>query len=299
MKYFSIYPAVALLLFITWECSASAKETEKPVVSVSILPLQFLSDRVSGGDFEVNVIVPPGSNMETYEPTPQQMRKLAHSTLYIQIGLIDFETALTDGFLSEVPTLEIVNLSSCGMDLIADDGEHAHHRDNQNKEYPHGIDPHLWLSPRIVRAMAAMICSEFCRIQPDSAQKYRQNKDTLIKTIDSVDSCIRRIFKDLNNKKFITYHPALAYYARDYGLEQFSVEEEGKEPSATHLKALVEMAKNNGLNTVFYQAQLNSAVVKALAIEANLKMQPIDPLAYAWDENLLHISRQLGESMAR
>ncbi len=296
MRYFSAIFTVVFVLFFAWGCSRTAKKQEKPAISVSILPLQFLADQISGGDFEVNVIVPPGSNPETYEPTPQQMKELAHSSLYFQIGLIDFEQALTDGFLFGVPTLQIVNLSQ-GVELITGDCGHTHNIDSQSESLSHGIDPHLWLSPRIVRIMTATICSELCRIQPDSAQKYQQNKDALTKTIDSIDQCISHIFSNIPCKKFIIYHPALTYYARDYNLEQLSVEEDGKEPSAAHLKELVEVAKNNRLNTIFYQKQLNSAVVKALAAEVGLAMQPIDPLAYEWNENLLNISRQLYESM--
>ncbi len=281
-----------ILLPVLSSCSGSSSPKDKPEISVSILPLKYFVNRVADNDFQVNVLVPPGAGPETYEPTPSQMKELARSTVYFQLGLIDFEQSLSSGLLHGIPDLHVVDLS-VGADILEG---HGH---NHASGALAGADPHLWLSPPAVKIMTQTICRELSRIRPDSAEKYIRNTDNFIRSIDSLDSYIDQSFRDIKRKVFITYHPFLSYYARDYELTQLSVEQEGKEPSADHLKSLTESARQEGLTVIFYQEQFSRATVDALAREAGLKPEGVDPLAYDWPRNLKHITDLLRQSMQR
>lgn len=71
--------------------ACSVAEPPREQLSVSIEPLNFLTRQIAGDDFEINVLVPPAASPETYEPTPAQMKRVANSAAYVEIGLLDFE----------------------------------------------------------------------------------------------------------------------------------------------------------------------------------------------------------------
>ena len=79
-------------------------------------------------------------------------------------------------------------------------------------------------------------------------------------------------------KAFIVYHPALTYYARDYGIRQEAVETDGKEPSAKRLAELIRMAREEGIHKIFYQKQFPVSVVETIARDIDARAVEFDPL---------------------
>ena len=275
--------------------SKGAKKTENQTIAVSILPIQYLVDRVGGGDFETVCIVPPGSSPETYEPTPAQMRHLSRSEAYFQLGLLDFEQALEAGLAYNAPGLKNINLSD-GLTLL-EGHVHDHSHEGMDHHHAHGTDPHAWLSLSRMKNVTCRIAGTLAQIRPDSVQKYRRNAELIISSIDSLDSRISDSFSGLNLKTFLIYHPFLSYFSDDYGLVQLAIEDEGKEPSAAHMKELVRLAENLELTTVFYQHQANSNTVEALAKEARLTPVALDPLSYEWLSNMESIAESIYNSL--
>lgn len=260
-------------------------------VSVSILPLKYLVDSIGGGDFEALVVMPPGSNPETYEPRPSQMKKISQAKASFQIGLIDFEKSLENTLKSNALSSKFIDLSD-GMELIGGDSLSAvGHRHT-------GLDPHIWLSPHRVRIMAGKIAETLMELQPDSIKKYTENRDHIISSIDSVDRYISQSFNVLNHKHFLIFHPSLTYYAADYGLQQIPVEKEGKEPSVAHMKKLMQGVLGKNINTVIYpKAQSLHSTAAALINDAGLRAVPFDPVAYDWPANMKYITDRIKESL--
>ena len=79
-------------------------------------------------------------------------------------------------------------------------------------------------------------------------------------------------------KYFIVYHPALTYYARDYGLRQVAIEADGKEPSAKQLTAGIRQAREDGVRRIFYQNQFPASTVEIIARDIDAEYVEIDPL---------------------
>ena len=92
---------------------------------------------------------------------------------------------------------------------------------------------------------------------------------------------------------FLIYHPALSYFARDYGLTQISIEEGGKEPSPAHLKALIEQSGHKKARIIFVQQEFDTRNAELIAKEAQLQIVPINPLSYHWDEEMKNVARAL------
>lgn len=118
------------------------------------------------------------------------------------------------------------------------------------------FDPHVWMSPRYAEMMARTILDVLAAKFPDQREAFEKNYRQFRVEIDSIDQAARRIIPKKENKTFLIYHPALTYFAKDYGMEQISIEDEGKEPNPSHLKAVIDTCRAKGIKIVFIQNNL-------------------------------------------
>jgi len=101
----------------------------------------------------------------------------------------------------------------------------------------------------------------------------------------------------MENRKFMIYHPALTYYARDYGLEQFPLEIEGKTPSPAHMKQITDLAADQQISKILIQKQFDRKYAEALAKETGSEIIQFDPLDLHWDQQMRYIASQLNPSI--
>lgn len=295
-------------------CScAQPAQPEEETLYVSILPLKSIVGGIVGDDFDVRVLVPAGASPETFEPTPRQFVDLNRARLIFNVGLIDFETTL----LGKIEARDKVVDLSRGIDLIAGSCSHAHgkvaradepHAAAMSEEqqtagtaatpeeqqtagshaatpapqahghcHAHGIDPHIWTSPRALQHMTANAYEAIHALWPDSV-KYTENHARLQEQLAALDARTAGKIAASGVRYFIIYHPALTYYARDYGLQQVAIEDDGKEPSARALARLIEQARRDSVRTIFYQSQFPASAVEVIARDIEAQSVAIDPL---------------------
>lgn len=251
-------------------------------VCVSILPQKYFVDKVGGSLVQVSVMVPPGANPHLYEPKPGQMAALEKMKIYFAVG-ITFEDAWLPRLAAINPGMKIVHTEE-GIQKIAMEahgpGENAHH-DHQGIK-----DPHVWLSPPEVKIQARNILQALREVDPSNKTVYEKNFEAFEKEIDALDETLRKIFSSRRGMKFMVFHPSWGYFARAYGLTQVPVELEGKEPKPAQLKALIELARREGIRVIFVQPQfsIRSAEIIAKAIDGQVVFA--DPLSPDWDDNL-------------
>ncbi len=89
------------------------------------------------------------------------------------------------------------------------------------------------------------------------------------------------------------YHPALSYFARDYGLHQISIEAGGKEPSPSQLKELMQTCKKEGVRVIFVQEEFDKSNAELIAKETGTKIVRINPLSYDWKGEMIRIAQAL------
>lgn len=280
--------SLVLLLLLSLMCQSCRQvsvSNGKKEVSVSILPQKYIVERIAGDIFQVSVLMPPGSNHETYEPTPKVMKSLASSKVYFSVGWLDFERTWMPRFADMYPDMNIVNTSEGGQ--LIKSTEHGH-GDN-----PGGIDPHTWLSPRYVKLQAAVIAKTLVQMDPEHKDIFNANLIRFSAQLDSVDAAYSKLFAKHPGTKFLIYHPSLGYFARDYNLIQISIETDGKEPSATHLARLIEVAKKDGIHAVLVSKEFDSRNAETLAREINGKVVVFDPMAGDWLASLDNIAKIL------
>lgn len=275
----------ATLLFVG--CAERKVVVENRAI-VSIAPLKPLVENILGDDFEVSVLVPQGASPETFEPTPKQLREVETARFVFGTGLLEFEQELLHRIARNE---QIINLSQ-GIELIAGTCSHTHHNhancSHDHANHAHGIDPHIWCSPKALGKMAENTYHAIAREMPDST-KYGERYTTLCIRLLELHEEVSELCRQSPRSTFFIYHPALTYLARDYGLTQVAVEHEGKEPSAKHLARIIEQARNEGIKHIFYQSEFPASSVEAICKDANATAVEINPI----DENIFENIRQI------
>lgn len=267
MKRYLLY--IALILSAAG-CSPKPAADE-PTIYVTIAPLRSVVERIVGDDFSIEVLVPAGASPETFEPSARQYVALNEARWIFSTGLIDFETTLLHRLENQT---KIINLSE-GIELIAGSCSHAHH--HHDGHHHHGVDPHIWTSPRALKQMAENSYRAIAAAYPDSV-KYAENFARLSADIEALDKRTEAALQQAEVKMVVVYHPALTYYARDYGLRQEAIEQEGKEPSARALARLIAMGREAGVGRILYQRQYPRSVVETVARDMGAEAVEFDPL---------------------
>jgi zinc transport system substrate-binding protein len=172
--------------------------------------------------------------------------------------------------------------------------EDDHHQEGENVE---SADPHYWVSPVCAITIASSVRDLLTELNQGEAARYESNYQNLVLNIKEVDSLARNLFSDVKIRSFMIFHPNLGYLARDYNLEEITVEHEGKEPSPSRMKELIDLARKNNLKTIFVQKEYDIKNAKAIADEINAVIEIIDPLSENWLNTTTDIINSLHKSM--
>lgn len=283
-----LIPVLYFLLFITG-CSTGPVDRDKETITVSIEPFKFFTSEIAGDTYSVNVIVPPGASPATYEPPPAVIKGINNSTLMIINGYLGFEKAWIDRMISLNDEIKVLKLAE-SQDLIVP-GSHSH---SGTKDYS-GVDPHFWMSPQRARIIARDIKDFLVENDPDRKQLYDSNYERLDSIIIETDSYVKSLLHDSANKSFMIFHPSLTYFARDYDLEQIPIEAEGKEPSPSELKRLIDKAKEKDLEVIFVQREFDTDNARLIGKEIGARTVVIDPLSDNWEQSV----KEIAENIAR
>lgn len=277
-----IIPILSLFLI---GCGQSS-QPKSEVIYVSIAPLKYVVEQIADSGTRIEVLVPETSSPESYSPTVQQIKALSDAQAYISTGLIDFEQTLQGKIAEIAPNTTLIDLSE-NVDVLEGDCNHS-------GSHEHGIDPHIWLSPKIVSGMGRRIAAYLSKINPDSAPVYQERADIFARRIDSLDTYINRAAKGAKRKQFAIGHTSLTYFADDYGLEQIAIEADGKEPSVKVMKRLVDSLQHMGIKAVFFQRQTTDAAARTIARElSGGRTIEFDPLAPDWMGNMYRLADSL------
>lgn len=298
MKHLSSFITL-ISLFLLLSCVV--KQMDERIVSVTIEPQRYFAEQIAGDKFAINCVVPSGQSPETYDPTPQQMVQVGKSLAYLQIGYIGFEQAWMESIRQNNPKMEVFNLSD-GINLLknAEDGKAHSHGEGEvcNHHHPGGIDPHTWNSFAGARVIARNTLAAFVALDPENEAYYTANYNTLLEEIEQTERTVASMLEPLSSRTFIIYHPALTYFANEFGLTQLCIEMDGKEPSPAQLKELVETARNHNTQVVFIQQEFDQKNAELIAKETGCRLVRINPLDYDWNKEMIHIAKSLADGEA-
>ena len=282
--------AVGMLLASTG-CSDTPTETrgsqtgEGLTVVTTVPPMKWLVEQVGGDSVEAIVMVEPGEDPHTYEPSPDELRLMSEADAYVEIRL-EFEDVWLPRFAAANPEMVIIDAAT-GVEPLIETHDHTEG------------DPHIWTSPTDMKLMAATIADRFATLDPDNAARYEENLSALTGEIDILDDEISSSLASADSRTFMVFHPAWGYFARDYELEQVPIEVGGQEPSAAELADLIDLAIAENITAIFVQPSTSTRTASVIAEQINAEIVVIDPLAEEWLENMYAVTEAFEEALTQ
>jgi len=260
----------------------------KTNIVVSIVPQKTFVDAIGGKFVHTTVMVPPGSEPNTYAPKPSQMREIAKADMYFSIG-VEFEKAWLPRFLNQNKKMKIVDLSQGITKIFMPSFKNTHTKEEEK-------DPHIWTSPKNVKIMALHIMKSLSKFDKKNTQYYKKNYDNFIAKINNTDKQIKQILsKTKKNIKFMVFHPSWGYFAKEYNLKQFPIEIQGKSPKPRELIYILKEAKSEHIKAIFTQPEFSDKTALQIAKELQIPVVKITPLSPDWAQNLIAFAKAISE----
>ncbi|MCL5125235.1 MAG: zinc ABC transporter substrate-binding protein [Deltaproteobacteria bacterium] len=287
-------------VFYGFPARSEVNPPEKANVFASIEPVAYFVKRVAGPLADINVLVGPGQEPHTFEPTPKLIAKLSDAQVLFKIGF-PFEETLVKKAGSTFGKLQVVDLQQ-GIKLRRITAEEEEHDHEASAEHGHShesgaIDPHTWLNPRLAKMQAKTIADTLTRIDPAHRVIYEENLKKFQADLDGIDDQLRNSLAPVKGKSFFVFHPAFGYFGDEYGLKQVAVEIEGKEPSARQLARLIDRAKAQNVRVIFAEPQFPKRTAQKLAESIGGAVILIDDLAPDYLNNLKEIAVSLESAL--
>ena len=286
----NIISLLCLLFFSSVVNSASVE------VFVSILPQQYIVERIGGNQVNVNVMVKPGQSPETFEPSPKMMSLYSKSDVYFTIGL-PFEQVWIERVASLNDSISIVPTQPASDALIFDLDSNDISLKERTSEHHHIQDPHTWLSPLLFLKQCKIILHQLVLLSPENKTYFNNNYKRLVDEVKVINNYIARMFKQNNKHNFITFHPAFSYFARQYGLTQIAIEIDGKEPSAKQIAQVINRIQHEKVNYILIEKQFNQVIPETIARSVGAQLLVLDPLALDYLVNMRDIADKINRAL--
>ena len=307
MKKFKILLLIFVFSLTMLSASAlpAAAETgaENINVQVSIYPIYELADRIAGDRIQVEQVVPQGTEIHGYEPSPRRMAALEESDAFVFVGqgLEPWGERAADSLAAEdIVILELadkVELRPYGEehdhnhDHNDDHDEHGHddEHDEHGHDHDHGeYDTHIWLDFEIMQQVAAELRDLFTELDPEGEEIFRENAEYVQEKLAELDDSYREELADRTHDDIIVSHAAFGYMTDNYGLHQHAVTglSPHDEPSPRTVSELIELAEETGVNHIFMEVLASPETVNVVADEADLEIITLNPAAGLTEEDL-------------
>ena len=259
-------------------------------VAVSFYPIQYLTEAIGGDHVSVTSLTPADQEPHDYDLSGKEVTSTlegASLVAYVE----GFQPSL-DKAVTQVNGPTVVDLSS-KVDLkhhegVEDEEEHADESADEgaHKEADHdadSLDPHFWLDPVRMKSAATAIEEALATADPDHAEDYKTNLETLTSTLDGLDSSYQGGFSQCERKTFITSHAAFGYLADRYGLTQTSISgiDPEQEPSAADIAAAKKAVEDTGSTTIFTEELVSPETAEAVASETGATTAVLSPIESA------------------
>lgn len=294
------------VLSLAFASAVYAVTAEKLTVAVSLQPYANIVKSIAGDRVDVVTLLPPGADPHTFEPKPATLKEFAKASVYFSDGS-GMDKAWMPRFKGVNKDVQVVGISK-GIGWMAaeevehhHEGEGVHHEEHHGEHHHEGFDPHVWTSPKKVAVLAQNVLDALVELDPAGKDAYTQNFANFKTQLDALDAELRSAVEALpaGKRTFIVFHPSYGYLAFDYGMQQLSIEVEGKEPKPKDLAFLIEEGKEHFVHIVFVQPQFSKRAAETIAKELNAVVVTTDPLAYDFMGNVRSLVKAISEAAGK
>lgn len=270
-------------------------------VSVSIFPIYDIVRRIAGPDADVTLLLPPGHNEHSFDPTPKDIEAASKARVGVMVGL-GLDPWMEKLLMGAAPKARIVKVGDRVPTLTikddplgdeeADKAREAAEKAGQKVDSTEGhgehgsphekgaTDPHVWLDPERMRLIVRAVAEELGKADSAHALDYRKRATEIDDSLSALDKEVEARTKALKIRGFVTFHGSFQYFAERYKLDIIAVIEPypGSQPSGAYISKVLDVVKSKNVPALFSEPQLDSRPAKVLSDEAKIPLGVLDPV---------------------
>lgn len=253
-------------------CSPEGDAAEDGTLDVlaSFYPLQFVVERVGGADVTVSSLTPPAAEPHDLELSPSAVRSIGEADLVVYLS--SFQPATDDAVAAQSPEHLVDAATAAG--ITGADGAAA------SEPASDALDPHFWLDPTRLAAVAQDVADELGAVDPENAGDYAQRADALEDELTALDTRYAETLAHCVGATLVTSHTAFGYLAERYGLVQVGISgiDPEAEPSPARMREVREVVVADDVSTLFFEVLVSPKVTQTLAADLGVRTDVLDPL---------------------
>lgn len=276
--------AVALPLGLTGCATTAAGDAGLEVVA-SFYPLQYVAEQVGGDRATVGSLTPPGAEPHDVELSPRQVRTVGDADVVMTLS--GFQPSVDEAVAARSPQhlVDAALTPAVAEHMAPEDEEGAAEEADDGHDHEAG-DPHFWLDPTLLAAVATETAATFAEADPENADTYTANAETLVAELEDLDAAFTTGLAECDRTTVVTAHAAFGFLAERYGLEQVGISgiDPEAEPSPARLREVREVVAEHDVTTLFTETLLDPQVAEVLAADLGLETAVLDPVESQADE---------------
>ncbi len=266
-------PAVAATALLLAGCSPAAESTGVSVLA-SFYPLQYVVQQVGGDHVTVTSLTPPGAEPHDIELSPRQVREVGDADLVVYLS--GFQSAVDEALASRTPALVV---DAAAVPVIAEQMSTQSAAEEASGGI-HSLDPHFWLDPTLLAALAPEVATALTQADPSHADAYEAGAAQLEASLAELDTAFSTGLAQCERRELVTSHDAFGYLAERYDLTQMSLSglDPEAEPSPARLREIGDVVQQYGVTTIFTEALVSPKVAETLASDLGIATAVLDPI---------------------
>lgn len=256
MKKLLLYALCAVLILCALpSCKASVETDALKIVATNFPSYDFARQLTKDTGAEVTMLLSPGGESHSYDPTPQDIIRIGNADVFVYVG------GVSDTWASDV--LSAADNSSLAVFRLTDHAELAREEEGHSAEEDHDehgeeeeYDEHVWTSPKNVMSICRALCDTLCEKDAENSGAYKANLDSYLAELEALDGDFRDTVAAGKHKTvvFADRFP-LIYFAKEYGLDYYSAFpgcSSSVEASAATVAFLIDKVNEDKLPAVFH-----------------------------------------------
>lgn len=280
-----LFTIMSLLVILTGCQSDSTIEnqSEKLQIITTLFPQYDFARVIAGDKAEVTLLLPPGMEAHSYEPTPADMIKINKADLFIYTGesmeqwahtmieSIDSNSVYVLDVSNDVSFLAPNQTEACEDHEHSHDEENEHNHEEEDGHY-HAYDPHIWTSPKNAMIMVNNILDALCEIDPENAAYYEENATNYLSELEELDAEFKEVVNQA--KRMTIYHGgrfAMQYLTNEYGIDYVSAPFEA-EPSAALVAQMISDIKEQQIPVIYHEELVDPKIAQMISDETGAQM---------------------------
>lgn len=263
------------MLIIFTGCSQPEKTTNNSKslkIIATLFPQYDFAKNIAKDRADVELLLPPGTESHTYEPTPADIISISSADVFLYTG--KFMEPWAEKIISSVDKVKVTDVSN-GIELLKTSHSHEEEHHHEHEEHSHEYDPHIWLDPELACHMVENIKEKLSQVDPGNKDFYNKNAEEYKEKLLELDQNIMDTVNSGKRKAIVfAGRFAHAYFVKKYGLEYesaFSGCSSEMEPSVKKITHLVDFINSNNIPCVYYEELSEPKVATSLAEQTGVK----------------------------